>query len=482
MTESSVNNPPDESQIPFDESQPLDDSQIAPEGPSLKRRVIRGSLWTLGGHFATQFLRLASNLIVSRLLFPKAFGLMGLVYTVISGLELLSDLGIQPNVIQSKRQDEQFLNTAWTLAILRGLVLWLGSCAIAIPVASFYQEPLLTYLLPIVCLKVLVESFTSTNLWIANRNLQLNKVTVIDVSTTISVVIIQVLAAWIAFITKAPQDLAIWALVVGLVPASFVKVLMSHFYIKGERNRLAWEPEAFQELQRFGKWIFFSSFLTFFALHGNNLLLPKLTSIEFFGVFIIALNLSKLPSEVLNMVNTRVLYPSYAELVRERPDRLYPALRRARLVLNGLNWGVSLFFILFGKFLIGIMYDSRFAQAGWILQLLAVGNLITWLSFSYMNVLMAQGKTFIMSTFMAIQVFCQFACVFAGYYFSASYPGSYPDPRNYAIVLGIAAVGWLLYPFQAFFLARLKIWQPEIDLPALAAATGIALLLAFQII
>ncbi len=65
MTESSMEKVPGE--VPGKTSQ------------SLFKRVIRGSIWTIGGHGASQIIRLASNLIISRLLFPEAFGLMALV-------------------------------------------------------------------------------------------------------------------------------------------------------------------------------------------------------------------------------------------------------------------------------------------------------------------------------------------------------------------------------------------------------------------
>lgn len=441
--------------------------------PSLKRRVFRGSFWTLGGHIISQVIRLGSNLIVSRLLFPEAFGLMALVYTFITGLEMLSDLGIGPNIIQSKRGDDpKFLNTAWTLSIIRGFVLWMAACAIAFPVSRFYNEPLLFYMLPVAGFSIFLLSFSSTKCLTANRTLELGRLTIIDIISQVTGVICMVAAAWFANVTKAPEELAVWALIVGTIAGAFLKVILGHLFLTGHNNRLAWEPEAFQELQRFGRWIFVSTLLTFFAFQGSNLVIPRLLGVGFLGVFSFANNLARTANELLNILNSRVLYPSYAELVRERPERLYPALRRARLAMNGMNWAVSLFFIFFGRALIGVMYDDRYAEAGWILQTLALGSLVTVLGLTYLNVLMAKGQTFIMSMLMGAQVFIQFASMFAGYYFGG----------KSGVIIGLALMGWLLYPLQAFFFAKHKIWQPEIDLPAIALATGIAGLMFFHYI
>ena len=105
-----------------------------PGGPFLKRALITSGAWTMVGWFVMQVLRFGSNLILTRLLFPEAFGLMSLVIVFIVGLHMFSDVGIGPSLVQSKRGDDpDFYNTVWTIQILRGLGLWLISVLVAWP-------------------------------------------------------------------------------------------------------------------------------------------------------------------------------------------------------------------------------------------------------------------------------------------------------------------------------------------------------------
>jgi len=93
---------------------------------SFVQRVMRGAAFTSGGFVLSQGMRFASNLILARLLFPEAFGLMALM----TGLTMLSDTGVPQSIMQNKRgEDPDFLNTAWTLNLMRGVVLWLIACA-----------------------------------------------------------------------------------------------------------------------------------------------------------------------------------------------------------------------------------------------------------------------------------------------------------------------------------------------------------------
>ena len=93
---------------------------------SITSRFFFGSAWVVFGHVASQGIRLAANLILTRLLFPEAFGLMALVNIFLQGLEMFTVLGIGPSIIQNRRGDDPaFLNTAWTIQVIRGFVLWI---------------------------------------------------------------------------------------------------------------------------------------------------------------------------------------------------------------------------------------------------------------------------------------------------------------------------------------------------------------------
>ena len=107
-------------------------------------RAMRSSAWTIFGFVASQGIRFGSNLILTRLLFPEAFGMMALVTVAMVGLSNFSDMGTAPSIAYNPRGDDpSFLDTAWTLHVVRGVLLWLAACALAWPFARFYGEPML---------------------------------------------------------------------------------------------------------------------------------------------------------------------------------------------------------------------------------------------------------------------------------------------------------------------------------------------------
>src|SRR5205807_1748080 len=111
----------------------------------LRERALRAGAWTVGAHGADTVIRLLSTLIMTRLLFPEAFGQIGAAMSLLTGLVLISDLGIRTVILQNPRGDQDhFLRSAWTLQIWRGLGLWL---ILILPLA-FLSFPVVRKALP----------------------------------------------------------------------------------------------------------------------------------------------------------------------------------------------------------------------------------------------------------------------------------------------------------------------------------------------
>ena len=85
-------------------------------------RLLKDSLATVGAYGVMQALRIATTILLTRLLAPELFGIMVIVNTWRSGVELMSDVGLGPNIIYNKNAElPEFYNTAWSLQIIRGL-------------------------------------------------------------------------------------------------------------------------------------------------------------------------------------------------------------------------------------------------------------------------------------------------------------------------------------------------------------------------
>ena len=334
--------------------------------PSLRTRAIRGVAWSVLGYGASQVLRLGSNLILTRLLVPEFFGLMMLINILVIGLQLFSDIGVGPSIIRHQRgEDPAFLNTAWTIQVVRGGLLWLGSLALTWPVASFYGDLQFLWLLPIVSFSTIIMGFESTDRFLLQRHLSVRNLAIFEVGGQLIKSLCIIIWAWFS-----PT---IWALVGGGLISAVLEMIWSHVLIPDTRNRWHWDRAAAQEIFSFGRWIFLSTAATFLAAQSDRIILGKLVPLELLGVYGIAFMLSNVPVQIIQAVSSKVIFPAMSKFAAlPRASFRVKIVKHRQQVLILLALGLSLL-VESGDLLIALLYDHRYQQATWMLPLLALG-------------------------------------------------------------------------------------------------------------
>lgn len=350
-------------------------------GNRLMARVLRSTSWIVLGYGASQGIRLASNLILTRLLFPEAFGLMALISLVTVGLMLFSDVGIAPSIAQSKRGDDpDFLDTAWSIQVVRGVCLWAVASALAVPAARFYDAPDLVVYLPIAALSLLVSGFNPTRIETAHRHLLMGRLTVLDLTSQVIGIIVMIVLAWWW------QSVA--ALVVGGVVGALAKLVLTWTGLPGKANRFRVERAAVGELVGFGKWVFLSTVFWFFASQGDKAVLGKFLSLETLGVYNIGYFLASFPLLLGTSVTGRVMIPVYRDAKHETGKVV-----RMRFGLSGAILSLLMLMALLGPWLVGVLYDARYAQAGAMVTLLGVALAPQVIGLTYDQAALAAGDS-----------------------------------------------------------------------------------------
>ncbi len=348
--------------------------------PSVKTLAVRSSAWAISGNLTQQGIRFASNLLLTRLLLPEAFGLMTIVNVILTGLLMFSDIGIGPSIIQHKRgEDQAFYNTAWVVQIIRGFLLGLAAIVLVAPLLYLvgglvsknadgsmpvFADP---QLLPLICvgaLSAVISGFNSTNIFTTNRRMAIGHLTVMEV--TVQTTGILAMASWAWYYHS------VWALVGGSLVTAWLKMLLSHAMLPGGSNRLQFEREAFDDLIRFGRWIFLSTAALFIAGQGDRLLLGIYVSKAVLGVYSIAYFLSDGLSLLIGFVTRRVFLPAFSHVARDNPDRLRQNYYKVRLRLDALTLPAAGALMVMGSDVVDLLYPDKYAEAGWMLEVLAI--------------------------------------------------------------------------------------------------------------
>ncbi|GEM_PF-2730775 len=131
-------------------------------------------------------LRLGSNLLLTRLLAPEAFGILGTALAFMTTWEWLSDMGVQSALIRHPNATQkEYLSTGWWITLYRDIGLTSGAAACAWPAALFYNETQLSGVLAVLALRSLIIGFRCPGVPVLRRELNYKSIFVDELSMTI---------------------------------------------------------------------------------------------------------------------------------------------------------------------------------------------------------------------------------------------------------------------------------------------------------
>lgn len=445
----------------------------APARAGLRGRVLKAGSWVIGGQLTGQFIRFATNVVLSRLLFPDAFGLMSVASLLITALGLFSDIGIARSIVQTKRTDAAMLNTAWTLQVIRGQFV-AGACVIAAfafaaashlgisKAGTVYADSRLPWLVGVFALSPAISSFDSIRNGLARRDMQLHVLIKLDIFAQVTSAIVMAAFAW--------ATRSFWTLVVGAVTSALVRCISGHVVLKGHREQFRIDRSALQELMNHGKWIFVSSILTFIGVNGDRLFLGGMIDASQFGLYVIALLIGGVPQALASSLCNSIVYPALSEVYRERPHALESVMTRFQLAYDAAVTTLFAIMVTAGPALVELVYDARYRGAGWMMSILSAGMI------GYRYQIVEQSYQAVgMPKYLTFANFLRLAALVIGILVGQRLGGIH------GVVAGIAMSYYAAWPLALWFKAKYKVltWRAEcLFVPALAAGLGAGWLLA----
>jgi O-antigen/teichoic acid export membrane protein len=347
-------------------------------------KLVTGTVWTLGGFGLGQAIRLATNVALARLLAPELFGTMLIVNTLMTGIQLFSDVGIGQNIIHSPRAlDPRFYNTAWSLQIIRSIVIWLIFLLAAVPAAHFYGAPILSTILPVSGFSMVLAGFASVSPAILQKKMLYGRMAVFNLATA--------LISSALFITFACLTPTVWALVLSGVVGTAVSTVLTYVLVPGLKQRFHIDKPCLSEITSFGKWVYLNSMVYFLSMNFDRLYLAKVVPLQVLGIYGIARSLSELFGTVATHLGNSVIFPfisSHSDRSRETLRRELVTIRAKFLAFAAL--GCSLF-IATADLGIKLLYDQRYYAAAWMLPVLALGAWFSMLATTNESTLLGLG-------------------------------------------------------------------------------------------
>lgn len=362
---------------------------------SLSKKVVQGGMWVFGLRIINRSLAFIRTIVLARLLAPEDFGLLGIAMLSISTLETFSQTGFPTFLIQ-KKNIESYLDTAWTVSAIRGILLFTILLCSAPLIAEFFSSPNASLIIQVLAISALFSGFTNIGIIFFQKELEFNKQFLYEFS---AILVDLTVSITLAFVLRN-----VWALVWGGLAAKFIRLVLS-YVLQKYRPRFKLQREKFKESYLFGKWIMGSTILVFLITQGDDIFVAKLLGISALGFYQMAYLIGSLPVTEIASVITHITFPAYSMLQDD-----IPRLRKGYLKVLQLTAFISIpaagaIFLLAPEFT-QILLTKKWLPMVPTMQVLALAGLLRSIVATMSPVFLAVNRPEIDTKFQTIRFLC----------------------------------------------------------------------------
>lgn len=391
-------------------------------------------VWTISGFVASSGMRFALNIVLSYLLAPDIMGVMLVVNAVRLGIELLTDVGIEQNIVHHPDGlDRAFRDTAWTMQVLRGFFLSLLFAAATPFLAQTYHIDVRIFWL--VACSPLLGGLHSTAIFVLVKQVEVRRRNQFELGSE--------LLGFLVSVGLAYTLRSVWAPAFALVCTVAIRSGLSYL-LPDSAQQFRLDPQIRRRILHYGKWIMLTSLVMYAATNLDRLYLGQAVPLGLVGIYGIARAMAELPTNLARRLSYQIIFPVMAHHREDGAD-VGRVVARTRLLFAcavclalGVGTGLS-------DGVISLIYDLRYVSAGWILAVLLVGGAFAVLS-NLNEALLLAARRPAFSSFANGARFCTMAiCLPAGLHW-LGFPGA---------VLAIALTEICQYGYIAIGLARL---------------------------
>jgi lipopolysaccharide exporter len=349
-------------------------------GLSITRTGVLG-LTTVGN----LVVRTGSSMLLTRLLAPAAFGIVGIISSVFFAVALITDLGFQDFLVRHERTgDRHFRDVIWTIHATRGVGVF-ALTAIASPLFAWaLGKPVVALPLAVASLIFVFNGASSLSLMTALRHDKARELSVFEFGLQL-------------FQTAACILLALWwrnawSIIAAMLLQSGLRAALSYRLFTDSSQHFARDPAISREFLRFSRFIMASSALTLVIGQSDKIVLGRMFTLGEFGLYSIALTIASAPVAFAESYVNRIVFPICSQTWREASgdiSSVYYRVRRRPAALYAFACGG-----LIGSagLLVALLYDPRYASAAVFLSLLMIATALRLPNIAAAQLLVAIGQ------------------------------------------------------------------------------------------
>lgn len=349
------------------------------------KQVVKGTVWMSMSTGVVAFFQLLSLVVLTRFLSKSEFGVVAIVNMVLGIVHTMADLGFSAVVMHKSNLSEKEFSSLYWIQLILFSVMFLVSIAISPLIANYYNEPSLSYLIPI-SLSALV--FMGIGM-LYNTMLQKNK----EFRT---LAIRNIIASSTSFIIALL--LAIWGFgVFSLILSTLFQTAFLHLWnffsgIKYIRVQRYISLKEVKPLIKIGLYQTGTQLIDYISSKLDILIIGKILGVDLLGVYNLVKELVVKVYALLNSIANKVALPYFAEMQNnfEQLGKAYCSFIKR---LSLFNFPLCVLLGSLSPYLLVCLYGDNYVDAVPILTVMAVWGMLASIGNPINNIIVSVGRT-----------------------------------------------------------------------------------------
>ncbi|MDR2910587.1 MAG: lipopolysaccharide biosynthesis protein [Bacteroidales bacterium] len=350
---------------------------------NLKETAVKGLIWSAIERIGAQGIQFIFGIIITRILFPADYGLVGMILIFVAIGQTIVDSGFGSALIWKNDLSETDLSTVFYFNITVSLILYFILFFLAPFIAVFYDEPRLINLIRVICLNFLIISFSLIQQVDLQKRVDFKLLAVVNIFGSIIAGIIALIMAF--------RGLGAWALVMQILVKSFVTSLLLWIFNKW-RPVFVFSLSALKQLFSYGSNLLAAGLLytVFRNLYFN--IIGKLFPVTSLGYYTRAVQLHDFPVTTIGQIFNRVVFPVFST-IKDSDERLKNAIRKTLRTMVFITFPVLIGLIAVADELIEVVLTEKWLPASGYFKLFCLAGLFYPFQVLNNEVLKTKGKS-----------------------------------------------------------------------------------------
>jgi O-antigen/teichoic acid export membrane protein len=325
------------------------------------RQAVTGFGWQTIVSLATGATTALKLVLLARILDQREFGLFAYIAIALGLAEAITETGVNVTLIQAKESIKYYINTAWVIAIIRGLLIGIVMLGMGLGMSQFYNEPSLRVLVAIAALVPVIKGFINPAVVTFHKELRFFRDSVYRFSFLLVEAVLAVILAW--------QLQSVSALVFALIGAAVFEVIISFLLFK-IRPIFEYLPNRAKVIFANAGGLSISAALSYIGENIDDLILGKILGTSPLGVYHTSYSLSHKGTQGFARALNHSAMPVFAKINHDKP-RLRKAFLKSMTGLSVLLVAALIPLVFFPSLVVHILLGEKW---------LSVIPILPWLS------------------------------------------------------------------------------------------------------